>query len=171
VENFFQEGCGMTRIGAEPIFLAMFFFVLSLLGCRGQEPTPAGDQKDFTLSILHDNKMMQFFSTNHPGLVILKYAQTDLDNDGKDDLIIIFRKTKDENRMCVIRQQETGFIESNSVPAPVSDQIIRFKDIDNKPPMEFIVQGRKGSKIGYAIFRIEAGTLTDLFGEGMEDCC
>lgn len=161
----------MTRIGSEPIFLAMIFFVLSLLGCRSQEPAAAGDQRDFTLSILHDNVMMQFFSTNHPGLVILKYAQTDLDNDNREDLIVIYRVTNTENRMCVIRHQETGYVESNSVPAPVSDQTIRFKDIDNKPPMEFIVQGRKGAKVGYAIFRVEAGTLTDLFGEGMEDCC
>jgi hypothetical protein len=161
----------MTRPGTEPLFLAIIFFVLSLLGCSSQDPAATGDQRDFTLSILHDNKMMQFFSANHPGLVILKYAQTDLDNDNREDLIIIYRATKTENRMCVIRQRETGFVESNSVPAPVSDQIIRFKNIDNKLPMEFIVQGRKGAKIGYAIFRVEAGTLTDLFGEGMEDCC
>jgi hypothetical protein len=171
VENFFQEGCGMTRQDPEALFLAMILFVLSFLGCRSQEPAAAGDQRDFSLSILHDNKMMQFFSTNHPGLVILKYAQTDLDNDNREDLIVIYRATKAENRMCVIRQQETGFVESNSVPAPVSDQTIRFKNIDNKPPMEFIVQGRKGSKIGYAIFRVEEGTLTNLFGEGMNDCC
>lgn len=73
--------------------------------------------------------------------------------------------------MCVIINKGLDFIETNSVPAPVSDQMIQFRDIDRKPPLEFILQGRKGAKAGYAIFRIEQGVLTDLFGEGMEDCC
>jgi len=37
--------------------------------------------------------------------------------------------------------------------------------------MEFIVQGSKGNKTGFAVFRIENNQLVDLFGEGMEDCC
>ncbi len=114
---------------------------------------------------------MRFFAGNHPALLILKYAQADLDNDGMEDLIVIYQIAKDQNEMCVILHHGEGFVESNSVPAPVSDQLIQFKDIDNKPPLEFIVQGRKGSKVGYAIFRFEDGKLADLFGQGMEDCC
>jgi hypothetical protein len=57
------------------------------------------------------------------------------------------------------------------VPAPVSNQVITFKDIDDKPPLEFIVQGMKGSNLGYAIYRVEGSILENLFGEGMEDCC
>ena len=49
--------------------------------------------------------------------------------------------------------------------------MIQLRDIDKKPPMEFIVQGAKGSKMGFAVFRIEENRLVDLFGEGMEDCC
>ena len=60
---------------------------------------------------------------------------------------------------------------TNEVPAPVSNQVITFKDIDDKPPLEFIVQGMKGSNLGYAIYRVEGSILENLFGEGMEDCC
>ncbi len=73
--------------------------------------------------------------------------------------------------MRVILNAGGTYTITNDVPAPVSNQIITFKDIDEKLPMEFIVQGMKGTKIGYAVYRIEQGKLVDLFGEGMEDCC
>lgn len=37
--------------------------------------------------------------------------------------------------------------------------------------MEFLITGDKNGEVGYAVFRIIDGQITDLFGEGMEDCC
>jgi hypothetical protein len=146
--------------------------VLCAVTCCTNEDRPSpGDQKNYSPSVLQHNKILRFFFENHPGLTILKYAEADLDNDAQEDMIVIYRITKDRNEMCVVLHQGANFIESNSVPAPVSDQMIQFKNIDNKPPLEFILQGRKGSKVGYAIFRIEDGRVADLFGQGMEDCC
>ncbi len=146
--------------------------LLSLVCCSDNKGLPAsGDQKNYNPAVLQENRMMHSFAEQHPGLAILKYAQADLDNDGMEDLIVIYQIAKDRNEMCVILHTGEGFVESNSVPAPVSDQLIQFRDIDSKPPLEFILQGRKGSKVGYAIFRIEDGKLADLFGQGMEDCC
>ena len=79
--------------------------------------------------------------------------------------------SEQKNMMRVILDLDEGFLATNEVPAPIEDQIIQFKDIDKKPPMEFIVQGSKGNKTGFAVFRIENNQLVDLFGEGMEDCC
>ncbi len=101
----------------------------------------------------------------------MKYAQADLNNDALEDLIIIYRLTSEKNMMCVLYQNNYAVYETNSVPAPVAEQMIQFRDIDETPPLEFILQGRKGAKVGYAIFRLEGGKLSDLFGEGMEDCC
>jgi len=86
-------------------------------------------------------------------------------------LVIIYKVSKEKNMMCVILDMEENYVVTNEVPAPVSNQVIQFKDIDDKPPMEFIVHGRKGAKVGYAIYRIEKGQIADLFGEGMADCC
>jgi len=154
--------------------LRWVFFTLICCGvgaCSEQKTQTTGDQKDFSADVLAENRMMQFFSGNHPGREILKYAQADLDNDGKEDLIVIYRIGSGKNEMSVIYYQNENLMETNGVPAPVSDQVIQFRDIDEKPPVEFIVQGRKGAKVGYAIFRVEDGKLTDLFGDGMEDCC
>jgi hypothetical protein len=149
--------------------LAICLFLLS--ACGSQEQTKNGDERDFGPEILRDSKLMQAFVAAHPGQEVLKYAQADLTGDGRDDLVVIYRETKDRNRMCIIRVEGNRSIESNSVPAPVSDQTIRFKDIDNKTPLEFIAQGRKGAIVGYAIFRLEDGILVDLFGEGFDNCC
>jgi hypothetical protein len=143
----------------------------AVCGCTDNKTALQGDQKDFTPEVLTQNELMQQFAANHPGLAVLKYARADLDNDAKEDLIVIYRVAAEKNQMCVMRHRGPEVIETNSVPAPVSDQMIQFRNIDEKPPLEFILQGRKGAKVGYAIFRIEKGLLTDLFGEGMEDCC
>jgi|GEM_PF-435906 len=145
--------------------------LLTVYGCSDSNLSPAGDQKEFTPSVLTGNKLMQYFAGNHPGETILKYAEADLDNNGQKDLIVIYRQATGQNRMTVICCSKLNVEETNAVPAPVADQTIQFKDIDKKPPLEFILQGRKGAKVGYAIFRVENGKLTDLFGEGMEDCC
>lgn len=115
--------------------------------------------------------LLQYFEQTYPGLELIKIARKDLNGDGRDDLIVMYRLSGDKNMMRVILDLGDGFLATNEVPAPIEDQIIQFRDIDKKPPMEFIVQGSKGSKSGFAVFRIENHRLVDLFGEGMEDCC
>ncbi len=145
--------------------------VMATAGCSFQPSAESGDQKHYDPAVLKENRLMRIFVDRHAGCNILKYAQADLDADGREDLVIIYEAAEEKNEMCVIRNQSPEPIETNSVPAPVSDQMIQFKNIDEKPPLEFILQGRKGTKVGYAIFRIEGGRLVDLFGDGMEDCC
>ncbi|MCE5336149.1 MAG: hypothetical protein LLG06_16320 [Desulfobacteraceae bacterium] len=111
------------------------------------------------------------FAARCSGRDIIKWAVQDLNNDGREDLIMIYRISPEKNMMRVILDLEGGFSETNEVPAPHSNQVISFRDIDRKPPMEIVVQGTRGTKFGYAIFRVEGTELTDLFGEGMEGCC
>lgn len=158
--------------GKEPVLLLIVLAIVAVhIACTEKMPANASKQTDPIRLALENNPQLQFFSANHPGQPIVTYAQADLDNDGRKDLIVIYRSSESKNHMCVIRTVERRLVETNPVPAPVSDQMIQFRDIDEKPPLEFIVQGRKGAKVGYAIFRVEQGRLTDLFGDGMEDCC
>lgn len=152
-------------------FYLLLGMLLLLASCSRQEQTTTSDERDFNPEILRESKPMQAFIAAHPGQEVLKYAKADLNADGSVDLIVIYRENSSRNRMCVICVEGDRFIESNSVPAPVSDQTIRFRDIDNTAPLEFIAQGRKGAVVGYAIFRLEDGILVDLFGDGFEDCC
>lgn len=154
----------------QSIIIAFLFFGACLHACSSGEPQE-GDQKEFGQTVLQSNPALQYFVNNHPDFSVIKYATADLNNDGRNEVVVIYRLNKNKNMMSIIQDFETGYTETNAVPAPVSDQMIQFRNIDDKPPLEFILQGRKGAKIGYAIFRIENGRLVDLFGEGMQDCC
>lgn len=139
-----------------------------LIGC-GEDP---GDRTTaVTEALMASNERLHFFRTQHPTLPIIKWAEADLNADGRPDLIVMYRIDPDHNGMRVILDFGGSYIETNEVLAPYSDQMIQLRDIDRKPPMEFIVQGARGVKMGFAVFRIEENRLVDLFGEGMEDCC
>lgn len=112
-----------------------------------------------------------FFISTHPGKEALKCAAADLDGDNTEDLVVIYRESGEKNSMLVVLDKKGEYLCTNDVPAPVTNQVITFRDIDDKPPLEFIVQGMKGANIGYAIYRVEGVKLEDLFGEGMKDCC
>lgn len=128
---------------------------------------PGGDEA----AVSCDDRLLQWFISSHPENEVLKCAQADVNGDNKEDLVLIYRAGKEKNMMLVVLDLSGELVFTNEVPAPVSNQQITFKDIDEKPPLEFIVQGMKGANVGYAIYRVEGTRLEDLFGEGMKDCC
>jgi len=113
---------------------------------------------------------LEHFKRHNPTREIIKWVEADFNDDGRQDCIVLYLIGEDKNMMRVILDLESGYFETNEVPAPHSDQVIQLRDIDRKPPLEFIVQG-PGGKDGLCGFRIEENRLVDLFGEGMEDCC
>jgi hypothetical protein len=148
-------------------FFALLLFVL--IGCQDRG-TPARDISG-DCTALQRNSLYRYFARTYPGKDALMWALKDVDSDGKDDLVLIYKVSKEKNAMRVVLTGSGTYAITNDVPAPVLDQVITFKDIDGKPPMEFIVQGMKETKIGYAVYRIERGKLVDLFSEGMDECC
>lgn len=98
-------------------------------------------------------------------------AEEDINGDGRLDTVLIYRIAADKCQICVILEGEDGFMISASSRAPVENQSIKFKDIDNKLPIEIIVSGSKKGRYGYGILRLEGNQLIDLFGEGMDECC
>lgn len=112
-----------------------------------------------------------FFQDNTSFTPILA-VEGDVNADGRADLVVLYHAPGIGNRMRVLlREGESGYVATSDHKAPVSNQSVRFRDIDDKPPLEFIVQGMKGAKSGFAIYRIENGDLVDIFGEGMDSCC
>ncbi|NSW87456.1 MAG: hypothetical protein HPY84_14160 [Syntrophobacteraceae bacterium] len=145
------------------------FFVCAVVGGCGEQTGEDGaaGRQQFAESC----EMLRHFVQTHPNTTIVKFDQEDLNHDGRVDLVVMYRMSEEKNMMRVVLDLGGSYFETNEVPAPHSNQVIQFRDIDGKPPMEFIVQGMKGAKVGFAVFRIEENQLVDLFGEGMEDCC
>ena len=148
-------------------FLGIFIiiFTIFLLGCERQV-----EKENEVLSKYNENKLLKVFKNEFPKRKVILCEAADLTNDNIEDLIVIFKEEK-ETRMVVLVDSGDDVKYTNIVPAPIEDQSIKLKNIDNKDEMEFIVSGSKRGNIGYAIFRIENMKIVDLFGEGMDSCC
>ena len=94
----------------------------------------------------------------------------DLNDDGLEDLLVIYRENREQNKFVVILAGDPPTITVPD-PAPLENAAIEFKDIDKTPPMEFIISGNKGSYMGYGIYRIKEEALYNLFDADMEHCC
>ena len=126
--------------------------------------------KEKTIGLPLDNPLLLYFNKK-VDKEVLKCGYEDVTGDGRKDLIVIYKISARSNGMVVIIDTEEGYRMTKEVPAPIDNQTIEFKNIDDEEPMEFIVSGSKDGRFGYAIFRIENMEIKDLFGEGMEDCC
>lgn len=123
------------------------------------------------LGVDKDNELLKYFISLYPEREVLKCGYEDVNSDGRKDLVVIFNNSKLSNGMVVVLNGEENYDITIEVPAPIDNQEIEFKDIDDTQPIEFIVSGSKNGQFGYAIFRVQGLEIKNLFGEGMEDCC
>lgn len=118
--------------------------------------------------------LLSTWLTPTPDVRIMTAAEADLNADGFVDMVLIHSSREEHEKMTLVvllQQSNSSFIATNFLPAPVENQRISFKNIDEKPPLEFIVMGSKGIRSGIAVYRIVNGQLVDLFNNGMDDCC
>jgi uncharacterized membrane protein YraQ (UPF0718 family) len=130
-------------------------------------------KQDTTYSTEADENLINYFKSNCKYKEIIIYAQEDVNEDNKGDLVLIYKGIDDKNKMIVVLTNKSNdkLFLTKSVDAPVENQEIKFKDIDSKQPMEIVVSGSKKGNIGYGIYRIENNELINIFGENMKDCC
>lgn len=133
-----------------------------------------GRELDYAPSVSDDNKILQAFKEQYPQAEVLVACEEDVTDDGCDDLVVVCRMEDSISEVKLIVAIDSGdgstYSYTEPIPAPVENQKIKFQDIDKKDEIEFVLQGQKGSKVGYGIFRVMDGKVVNLFGEGMEDC-
>lgn len=118
--------------------------------------------------------MLTDYLTPTPDVRAMTAAEADVNADNLPDLLLIHTSREEKGKMTLVvllQQPGNGWKATNALPAPVENQQITLRDIDEKPPLEFVVMGSKGIRSGFAIYRIVNGELVDLFGDGMDDCC
>lgn len=118
-----------------------------------------------------NKEALNYFAENCKYEEIITYAEEDVNNDNKKDLVIIYKKDNKSNEMVVVVTNDNNYYTTIPVLAPKEEQVITFKNIDNKDEIEVMVSGSKNGNMGYAIYRVEGEKFIDLFGEGMESCC
>ncbi|MDO4473769.1 MAG: Cys-Cys-COOH (seleno)protein SaoC [Eubacteriales bacterium] len=151
----------------------------------GESDERVGRELDYAENVPDDNKILMKFKELYPDAKILVACEEDLTNDGCKDLVLVVNNPHEDEhsantqlidggyiRLCVMVDSGDGenYECSELVPAPVENQRIKFQNIDEQEEIEFVLQGQKGSKIGYGIFRVMEGEPVSLFDQGMEEC-
>ncbi|HLR35161.1 MAG TPA: Cys-Cys-COOH (seleno)protein SaoC [Tissierellales bacterium] len=149
--------------------LAILIIVIVGLGGWAFNQDKIRQEEDLGVSL--GNELLLHFKSEYPDKEVLKCGYEDVNDDGIKDLVVIFNNNKKSNGMVVVLDNGEYYSITEEVPAPIENQTIEFKNIDEIGPIEFIVSGSKNGRFGYAIFRVEDLKIKDLFGEGMEDCC
>lgn len=128
--------------------------------------------REYAPEVEEDHPLYQKYVQDHPEKKILLACVGDLTDDGVDELVVIYRASKDGACETVVLVNEDGYYyETTPTPAPREYQKMRFFNMDKKDVMELLITGSKDGEVGYAIYRIIDRELIDFFGEGMEDCC
>ena len=130
------------------------------------------DKNDIDLNDIRNTELYKEYISKYKNKEILTFLEGDFNGDNISDLIIIYRESNNSNKLIGIYTNEKGkIIMTNPIPAPIENYIIKFYNIDEREPQEFLVSGQKGANIGFAVYRLENGEFISLFESGMERCC
>ena len=145
----------------------------------------AGGDIEAAENVADDNKILLKFKELYPEATILVACEEDITNDGRKDLVLVFNNPEADEYSTYTQLVDGGHVRlavmidsgdgenyncSTPIPAPIENQRIKFQNIDNQDEMEFILQGQKGAKVGYGIFRVMDGEPISLFDQGFEEC-
>lgn len=127
---------------------------------------------DYAEPVGQDHKILKIFLEHMPGADVQIACEEDVTGDGCKDLVVIYKKDGLTRTVVAVDSGDGSNYEfTEPIPGPIENQKIQFKNIDKEGEIEFIITGEKNGAVGYAIYRMIDGVPTDLFGEGMEDCC
>lgn len=150
-----------------------------------EDGSRVGRSLSYAENVPDDHKILKAFYEQFPTATMLVACEEDLTNDGKNDLVVIYNTPEADEassntalvdgghiRLTVMIDRGNGqdYEHTEPIPAPIENQKIQFQNIDKADEMEFVLQGQKGMKVGYGIFRVIDGKTMNLFGEGMEEC-
>jgi len=133
--------------------------------------TGANEKADSAAAVMANSAaLLAYFEEVYPGKKTVMLLEGDCNADGITDLVIVYRENENSNRLATVYSHEGGFSLANPIPAPFEAVALKWKDIDERPPVELVVSGRRGIHFGIGVLRFVDGEWVDLFG-GMENCC
>lgn len=141
-------------------FFAGVILLLILAGC-----SIADDYPD-----LIDSDLLPYFRAVYPDHRIVLMIEGDANDDGIYDLVVVFRADPDHNHKATVFSTPDGFLLTESMPAPFQDVDMEFININDKPPNELMISGRRGINFGLGILRFYDDQWVDLFGR-LDGCC
>jgi hypothetical protein len=114
---------------------------------------------------------LNIFREQYPDQEIVLTLEGDCNDDGITDLIVVYKEDATKNKQATVYSRESKFFLTQPIPAPYEDCKLTWKNVDERPPCELLVSGRRGIKFGFAILRFEKGQWVNIFGDSMQECC
>lgn len=132
----------------------------------------AKSSRQYAPEAAEDHPALAWYRENYPDKKILLACADDITADGLEDLVLIYRaQGRTAEAVALVAEEGGSYDVTPPIPAPQEHQKMRFFNMDRDPQLEFLITGDKDGQVGYAVFRIIDGEITNLFGDGMEDCC
>lgn len=150
--------------------LVLMFFVRQKLLFKANEYLE-NDNFDFAKNVDEKNPLLKMFCGKFPKREVILACEDDINGDKKNDLVVISRLNDEIETIALVSDGENKYLTTKPILAPKENQLIKFINVDKSGPNEVLITGEKKGQVGYAIYRYDNGTLIDIFGEGMEDCC
>ncbi|MCL2619331.1 MAG: hypothetical protein FWD97_00165 [Defluviitaleaceae bacterium] len=141
-------------------FLLGALLLLVLAGCGVTDDYPD----------LIESDLLPYFRAEFPNQQIVLMIEGDANDDGIDDLVVVFRADPEHNHKVTVFSTPNGFKLTEPMPAPFQDVDMEFININDQPPNELMISGRRGINFGLGILRFYDNQWVDLFG-GLDGCC
>ncbi|MBS4979768.1 MAG: hypothetical protein KHZ72_00115 [Lachnospiraceae bacterium] len=170
IKKFLQSFIGKGILFLSVLLLA--FGIRIVLESKQEEKKDDQNERfQYAEPVREDNQILKAFQQEFPEMDVILACEEDLTDDGKKDLVVIYRDEKHIRMRVAVDEGKGTYRYTEPLPGPVENQTVQFKNIDEEGPIEFIISGEKNGNVGYAIYRMIDGEPADLFGDGMEDCC
>ena len=159
-----------NKTNSRTISKILTLVIVLLIGYIGFLKNKEYENRDFGVNL--DNQLLKYFQKQFPDNEVQKVGIGDIDNDGTEDLVVIYKKKdEDANEMREVFNRDGHYKISNEHRAPYENQRVEFKDIDNSPPQEFIITGSRNGRYGHNIYRYEGyDEVHSIFGQDMDAC-
>jgi uncharacterized membrane protein YraQ (UPF0718 family) len=115
--------------------------------------------------------LFEIFRGRHPDKEVILTLLGDCNDDGILDLVVVYKEDDTKNHQVTIYSRGAELHLTQPIPAPYENCRLQWKNVDERPPCELLVSGRRGIKFGYAVLRFVDGEWVNIFGNSMQECC
>jgi hypothetical protein len=121
--------------------------------------------------IARTSPVFAYWQKQFPGAEWASLAKADLNNDGRDDLVVVYNQGNEKFFFVAVEDLPTGYQITEPTPAPVEDQVVKIMDLSGWSQHQFSVSGRKDDVVGMAIFVVDNHKVLMLYTSAYGDCC
>jgi len=171
----FKNKTGSSQASIALVYVLFFAVSFTLAGCGNTLKTTAQSSSTEVVQtqneIAKTSPVFAYWQKQFPDAVWASLAKADLNNDGRDDLVVVYNQGENKSFFVVIEDLANGYQITDPTPAPVQDQAVKIMDLSGWAQHQFSITGRKNDVVGMAIFVVDNHKILMLYTSAYGDCC